>query len=118
MCSDFFHSSELGLLHPLTRRRVCSRHPLVQGGRYTLARGRGNGGPHSNEGAETIVLELYTIHICSSPLYIEKVLEGSWVKFFSLVANRGTASLRKREGGGAISKDGALVKKKENFLHL
>ncbi len=52
------------------------------------------------------------------PLYIEKVLEGSWVKFFSFVANRGTASLRRREGGlnfQGWGNERALITKKGKF---
>ncbi len=53
----FLQSSELRLPHPhpLTRRRVCSPPPLVQGG-YTLTAGEGVGGPNSDEGTDTMVL--------------------------------------------------------------
>ncbi len=85
---------------------MCSRPPLAQGGRHTLARGRGNGGPKSDEGTEKNCCSQGIIVLCP---YFVKVLEGAWLKLFSLVESRVTASLRKRKGGrGAISKDGEM----------
>ncbi len=45
----FLQSSELRLPHSLTRRRVCTPHPLVPGG-GTLACGRGSGGSQFERG--------------------------------------------------------------------
>jgi hypothetical protein len=91
--------------------------PMVQGGRYTLAiggEGMGGGGPLPTKGQKL----LYSRNICSLPLYIEKVLEGAWLKLFSLVASRVTASLRKGEwrlNFQGWRNERALVKKKRKF---
>ncbi len=48
----------IGTPHPLTRRRVCTPPPLGGGGGGSVGkpqRVRG-GGPHSNEGKDTVVL--------------------------------------------------------------
>jgi hypothetical protein len=57
--SFFLQSSELGLPHPLTRRRVLSElspPPLWWGGGAHSHAGEGVGGPNSNEGTDTMVL--------------------------------------------------------------
>jgi hypothetical protein len=66
----FLQSSELGLLHPFSRRRVCPHpHPLVRGGGHTRLRERGWGCPNSDEGTYTAVL-------------CECGPRGSWDQFF------------------------------------
>jgi hypothetical protein len=56
----FLQSSELGLPHPLTRRRVCTLPPSYfgsWGGGHTRLRERvGGGGLNSDEGTDTVVL--------------------------------------------------------------
>ncbi len=53
----FLKTSELGLPHPFTRRRVCTPPPPAfgSGGAHSLA-GERVGGPNSDEGADTVVL--------------------------------------------------------------
>jgi hypothetical protein len=51
-----FQSSQLG---PSPARECCSSSLWVQGGRQTRLRGRGWGGPNSEEGTEDLVLYLY-----------------------------------------------------------
>jgi hypothetical protein len=54
----FLQSSEMGLPHPLTRRRVSTPPPLWFRGWDTLAcgRGGGGGGGNYNEGTDTVAL--------------------------------------------------------------
>ncbi len=56
----FLQSSELGLPHPLTRRRVC---PPFGSGRGTLACGRGSGGVPIPTSGHTL---WYSIFLCAS----------------------------------------------------
>jgi hypothetical protein len=53
----FLQSSELGLPHPLTRRRVCPPSPFQS--RWMGLRERGWGSPNSDVGTYTVVLYLY-----------------------------------------------------------
>jgi hypothetical protein len=53
----FLQSSELGLPHPLSRRRVCPPPTLWSGGGgHTRLRERGWGSPNSDKGTYTVVL--------------------------------------------------------------
>ncbi len=49
-------SSELGLPHPLARRRVCIPPPLWFGVKHTRLLERVWVGPHSSEGTDTVIL--------------------------------------------------------------
>ncbi len=65
-------SSELGLPHPLTRRRVCLP-PFGSGGRggaqrtRLRERGGGGGGPNTDEGGQT---QWYSRYICTLSLLV------------------------------------------------
>jgi hypothetical protein len=60
----FLQSSELGLPHPHTRRRVCPP-PLHWLEGYTLACGEGVGGPNSDEGTDTVVPSIACEYVLS-----------------------------------------------------
>ncbi len=71
--------SELGLPHPLTRRRVCTLPSLVPGG-CTLACGRGGGGvgPNSNEVTDTVVLLVHmygTLWVTQKDFFLFSLIE-------------------------------------------
>jgi hypothetical protein len=68
----FIQSSELGLLQPLARRRVCP--PLLRGEGHTRWRERGWESPNSYEGTYTVVLYIYKY-------FVECMLEKSNFNF-------------------------------------
>jgi hypothetical protein len=67
----FLQSSELGLLQPLTRRRVCPPTLWFRGEEgHTRWRKRGCESPNSNEGLYTVVLFIY--------MYFVEVAKEMW----------------------------------------
>jgi hypothetical protein len=72
----FLQSSELGLLHPLTRRRVFP-HRLVPGEVHTCMKERGWGSPNSDERTDAVVLRYIYLFFVVHPVIITTCL-CSW----------------------------------------